>query len=198
VAVHSRLVRGLFRRAGLRSFRFFARPLTTGPSALAGFRIRPLQPADFAVLTRDPELDLRDEFIAAAQSRGDFCLGAYEDDRLAGYCWFAFAPLPHLDGVWVRFGSDVSWVYKSFVRPSDRGCGIAPALYRFANQACHERGRNTSLICVESHNAPSVQAALRAGYAEAGRGGYLRRAPVFVQWCSTAVKARGVSFFVPA
>lgn len=198
MTIHSRLVHGLSRRAGLRFFRFFARPLETRPTTLAGFAMRPLQPADLAALSGDPALDLRAEFIAAAWSRGDFCLGAFEGDRLAGYCWFAFAPLPHLDGVWVRFGSDVSWVYKSFVRPSDRGRGIAPALYRFGDPACRERGRSSSLVCVESHNAPSVHAALRAGYAAVGRGSYLRRAPLFLQCRSTAVRARGVSFFVPA
>ena len=194
----SRLARGLLRRAGLRLFRFFARPLEAAPPALAGFDIRALRPADLAALGRDPALDLRQEFVSAAQSRGDFCLGAYEGDRLAGYCWFAFAPLPHLDGVWVRFGSDIAWVYKSFVRTSDRGRGIAPALYRFADPACRERGRNTSVICVEFDNAPSAQAALRAGYAVAGRAGYLRRGPVFFQWGSAAARARGVSFFDPA
>lgn len=148
-------------------------------------------------LSRDADLDLREDAVAAAAARGDLCLGAFADGGLVGYCWFAFAPLPHLDGVWVRFGPDIAWVYKSFVRPSHRGRRIARSLYRYGDRACRERGRNSSLICVESHNLPSVRAALAAGYGNLGGAGYLRRIGAFVQWRSPAVRKRGVSFFVP-
>ena len=197
--LHAKLARQLSLRAGLRFFRLFSRPLAPRRSEpLAGVEVRLLSLRDVLDLCRDPQLDLRHDAVAAAYTRGDVCVAAFEADTVAGYCWFAFAPLPHLDGVWVRFAGSVAWVYKSLVRPSHRGRGIAPALYRLADDACLERGRSYSLICVESHNRPSVRAALRAGYAPAGYAGYLLRGSRLVTWSSAAAKGQGVSLFLPS
>lgn len=198
-ALHAKLARQLSRRAGLRIFRLFSRPLEPGrPRPLAGVGVSLLSQRDVLDLCGDPQLELRQEAVAAAYARGDLCVAAFDADVLAGYCWFAFAPLPHLDGVWVRFAGSVAWVYKSLVRPSHRGRGIAPALYRLADDACLERGRSYSLVCVESHNRPSVRAALRAGYAPAGYAGYLLRGSRLVTWSSAAAKGQGVSLFLPS
>lgn len=198
-ALHAKLARQLSRRAGLRFFRLFSRSLEPErPRSPAGVGVRLLSERDALDLCGDPQLDLRREAVAAAYARGDLCVAAFDADALAGYCWLAFAPLPHLDGAWVRFAGSVAWVYKSLVRPSHRGRGIAPALYRFADAACLERGRGSSVICVESHNRPSVSAALRAGYAPAGYAGYLLRGSRLVTWSSAAAKGQGVSFFLPS
>jgi GNAT superfamily N-acetyltransferase len=192
------MLRRIARRLGLRRFRLFARPLGEGAAVTAGgLDLRVVPPGDFAALSREADLDLREDSAAAAHARGDFCAGAYDGATLAGYCWLGFAPLPHLDGVWVRFGPQVAWLYKSYVRPSHRGRGIAPLLYRFADAGCRERGRTTSVICVEAHNAPSIVAAQRAGYGDGGRGAYLRRGGIFLDWYSAPAKQAGVAFFVP-
>lgn len=193
-----RVTRRLSSLAGLRVFRLFARPLADAAhaAALNGLDIRLLSAAEVVALCGEADLDLRRESVDAACSRGDFCVAAYECSALAGYCWFAFAPLRHLDDVWVRFGSEGAWAYKSFVRASHRGRGIAARLYRFADSSCRERGRVLSIICVESHNAPSVTAALRAGYEYVGPAAYLRRGALFVARYSTAVRRHGVSFFI--
>jgi len=195
----SRLVRGLYRRAGMRVFRFFARQLERQRVASSGaLALRWLREAEVLGVCGDAELSLTRDGVAAAFARGDLCCAALDADRIAGYCWVAFAPLPHLDGVWVRFDRSAAWIYKSFVRPSGRGRGIAPALYRFVEPECRERGRERALICVESFNHPSVRAALSAGYAPSGYGMYWRGAPRFTTWCSPAARAHDVSFFRPA
>ena len=189
----------LVRHAGFRLFRFFARPLEArGPPSSTSASIRLLGEEEVVVLCADPDLDLREGNVRAAFRRGDLCFGAFEGDALAGYCWLAFAPLPHLDGVSVEFASEVVWTYKSLVRPAYRGRGIAPVLYRCADAACLERSRNVSLICVESHNVPSISAALRAGYGNAGSAAYVRRGSFFADWYSPGLVQRyGLSFFVP-
>jgi GNAT superfamily N-acetyltransferase len=193
------VMRRLARHAGLRWFRFFERPLDQ--AAPHGAQHEPLQirfvpPGEIGALWRDRELDVREEMARGASDRGDLCVAAYDGPIIAGYCWHAFTPIPHLDGVWVRFARHVAWPYKSFVRRSYRGRGIARRLYRFADPAGVERGRNTSVICVEAHNAPSVAAALRAGYRDAGGAGYLRRGSLFRDWYSAPVRRLGVSFYL--
>lgn len=197
---HERLARGLARRAGLRAFRFFRRTLDPAavPVAPAGLALRVLWEQDVAPLCRRPELDLQPAKVSAAYARGDLCAGAYESDELVGYCWFAFAPSPHLDGVWVDFHEEGVWMYKSLVIPSHRGRGIAPALYRFTDWLCTERHRAFSISCIESHNRPSIAAILRTGYAAAGYAAYLRGKGTLLAWTSPDARRMSVRFYVPA
>jgi GNAT superfamily N-acetyltransferase len=197
--LHAKVASRLARHAGLRIFRLFSRPLESEPlrELPQGIQLRLLGEHDVLALCRDPELDLRQDSVAAAYGRGDVCVGAFDSEVLAGYSWAAFAPLPHLDGVWVEFDRLTAWTYKSLVRPSHRGRGIAPALYRFADGACLERGRRRSVICVESHNRRSVRAALNARYAPSGYGAYAFRGPRILSWSSPEAKRHAVSFFLP-
>jgi len=198
--LRAKVMSRLVRHAGFRLFRFFARPLNpdAAPPSPPTASIRLLPEADVVALCADPELDLRQDSVQAAFQRGDLCIGAFDGSAIAGYCWLAFAPLPHLDGVFVEFAGDIVWTYKSLVRHSHRGRGIASALYRHADGICLERSRSRSLICVESHNVPSIAAALRAGYENAGSAAYVRRGPFFADWYSAGLVQRlGLSFFVP-
>jgi GNAT superfamily N-acetyltransferase len=189
----------LARHAGLRLFRLFSRRIEWLPGLVPpGLELHALLQAELLDFCRHPELDLRRGAVAAAFARGDFCVAAFDRGVIAGYCWLAFAPLPHLDGVWVKFDRRVAWTYKSLVLPSYRGKGIAPALYRFADAECEERDCDRSVICVESHNRPSIGAALRAGYAPSGYGSYLLRGSRLATWSSPAAVRHGVSFFLPA
>jgi GNAT superfamily N-acetyltransferase len=197
VAIPARLSGALARRTGLRLFRLFSRKLGTDAPPLAGLALRMVRKDDALAHCADPELDLRAAGVEQAFARGDLCVGAYEGSRLAGYCWLALSPLPHLDGVWVDFGPHAVWTYKSLVRPSYRGRGIAPALYRFADGACRQRGRSQSLLCVEAHNTPSIAAGLRAGYASSGWAGWLRRENSVRAWYSPAATQHGLRFYLP-
>jgi GNAT superfamily N-acetyltransferase len=199
-SMHERLARGLARGAGLRVFRLFTRALDPGATTTvrAGLELRVLGERDVVPLCRNAELDLRVEKVNAAYARGDFCAGAYESGELAGYCWFAFSRLPHLDGVWVDFDEEGVWMYKSLVLPLHRGRRIAPALYRFTDRLCAERHRTSSIICTEAHNRPSISAIRRAGYTAAGYAGYLRRGKTLLTWASPAAARRtSVHFYVP-
>ena len=186
------------RLLGVRLFRMFGRPLGRLPGAKQNsLDLRVLCVPDLLPLCADAELNLRPDAVVAAYQRGDLCVAAFDGDRLAGYCWVAFRPLPHLDGVWVRFEPAVAWAYKSLVRPAYRGRGIAAALYRFLDPECLNRGCSRSVICVERHNRPSISAALRAGYASDGYGAYLLRSARLLAWSSPRAKERGIAFFLP-
>lgn len=197
--MHERLAGALARHAGLRAFVFFRRALDPATPARVpgGVQVRMLEQRDLARVCHRPELELSAEKVAAAYTRGDLCAGAYDSDELVAYCWFAFAPAPHLDGVWADFHRQAVWIYKSLVLPSHRGRGIAPALYRFTDPPCIERGRNFSICCIESHNRPSIAAIRRAGYDPAGYAGYLRRGRKVLPVTSPAARRMEVRFFVP-
>lgn len=194
-----RLVTRASRRLGLRWFRFYACAVGSSDSfsARPGVETRVLSSEEALACCSEEGLDLRPDMVVGAYSRGDVCFGAYEAETLVGYCWLASASLHHLDDVWVQFGPSVAWVYKSFVRPSHRGRGIVAALYGFTDRQASEWGRSISVICVESHNASSIAAALRAGYRASGRAGYLRRGERLIDWYSQWVRGHGISFYIP-
>jgi len=109
------------RLLGLRVFRMFGRPLERHPGGKPdGLDLRVLGLPELLPLCSDAELNLRPDAVSAACARGDLCVGAFDGGTLAGYCWFAFRALPHLDGVWVRFDPAVAWTYKSLVLPAGR------------------------------------------------------------------------------
>jgi GNAT superfamily N-acetyltransferase len=191
------VARALYRLARARVFRFFARGVTADAAPVGEARLEWLTPAVLAGLTGDRSLDLETRKIEAAFARGDVCAGACIDGRLAGYCWFATGALPHLDGVYVQFSPHVLWVYKSFVIPAFRGRGVAAALYGFGDDAARTRGCTASLICVEADNAPSVAAALRAGYRPAGHAAYSLAANSLSAWYGKALSPYAVRFFLP-
>jgi GNAT superfamily N-acetyltransferase len=193
------LMRTLGRRAGLRAFRFFRRPLDPeAPGAsVPGLDVRVLREPDLKEYCGRPELDLKAANVRAAFERGDLCDGAFEGGQLVGYCWFAFSPAPHLDGVWVDFHKKGVWMYKSLVLPSHRGRGIAPALYRYTDRMCTDRGRSFSISCIESHNLSSIAAIRRTGYTPAGYAGYLCRGATVLPCSSTGVRDMSIRFYMP-
>lgn len=195
---HGLFARALYRLGKARLFRFFSRREEAAPRSLPAAELKWLSEKDLYALCGDAVWDLTPQKIDAASARGDRCAGASLAGRLAGYCWFSNAALPHLDGVWVAYDARVLWIYKSFVLPAHRGRGVAPALYGLADELARSRGCGASLICVETHNAPSVTAARHAGYRSAGFAAYRRgNGDSLRAWYSPAVREYGVRFYLP-
>jgi GNAT superfamily N-acetyltransferase len=196
---YARLAGVLSRRCGLRVFRFFImRGSAESAAKPRSIELRQMGQRDVLMLCSDPAFDLAEDKVQAAFARGDLCIAAFAGDRVVAYCWIAFAPLPHLDGVWADFDNRGTWIYKSLVLPSHRGQGIAPALYGLARNVSLARGREFSVICVETHNAASIHAARSAGYGPCGYGSYVMLGRKLASWFSKRAKAVGLRFFIPA
>ena len=196
-STYVRVMSRLGRHTGLRVFRVFGRRLRTRVAAPAPrVDCRLLKEREVLALCADPTLDLLPAKVQAAYARGDLCVAAYQDGVFAGYCWFALSPAPHMDGAWLEFPDHVVYTYKSYVRPAFRGHGVAPALYRFADALFLQQGRTHAVLCVETHNQPSIAAARRSGFADAGYAAYLGGARLRA-WRSRAAAGYGLRFFVP-
>jgi ribosomal protein S18 acetylase RimI-like enzyme len=196
-STYVRVMSRLDRYAGLRVFRVFGRRLRAWAGAAAqDIDCRLLPEHEVLALCADPALDLLPAKVKAAYRRGDLCVGAFQQGEFAGYCWFALSPAPHMDGAWLEFPDHVVYTYKSYVRPAFRGRGIAAALYGSADAHFVERGRSHAVICVETHNEPSLAAARRCGFDAAGYAAYVRGGRLLA-WCSGAAAGYGLRFFVP-
>src|SRR5262245_43580499 len=196
-STYVRVMSRLGDHAGLRVFRVFGRKLRARAAANSPRAdCRLLKEREVLALCADPALDLVPSKVQAAYARGDVCVGAFQHDTFAGYCWFALSAAPHMEGAWLEFPDHVVYTYKSYVRPAFRGRGIAAAMYGFADALFLQRGRTHAVICVESHNQPSISAALRSGFADAGYAAYLGGARLRA-WRSRAAADYGLRFFLP-
>jgi GNAT superfamily N-acetyltransferase len=194
--VYRALMHQVAKRGGLHVLRVFCREL--GAAACSATRpaleLRPLAPAELLSHCRDPELDLREAMIHEALRRGDLCLGALQGSALLGYVWFAYEIAPHVDGIWVRVPPRAVYRFKSFVRPSFRGMGIAGALYGAADAVVGRPGRAAVVSCVAVQNA-SIAATLKSGSRPLGALAYWQAGPCFVAFHSRSVRRLGLRFY---
>jgi ribosomal protein S18 acetylase RimI-like enzyme len=188
----------LGRRGGLHVFRVFRRALDAAApwSFPESYDLALLSEEEALAACGDPELDLSERSVGRAYGRGSVCIGARTGGQLAGYVWFAFDSAPHLQGVWVKVPPHAIYRYKAYVRPAHRGRGVAPAMYRFADSALRERGRNVVVNCIATHNFASIGASRRSGAETLGYLGYWQAGERFVSYHSRAVRRYGLRFYL--
>lgn len=185
------------RHLGIFAFRVLTRPLATAaPRLPRGFEFRLFEPQDLIARCADPALELAESTARAALARGEVCVGALHSGKLAGYAWFAYRPAPHVAGVWMAFDRQAIYVYRAFVHPAHRGLGVAPALYRFADQRFIREGRRLALICIEAGNRPSIIAAERSGARGAGFAAYFQARGGFFAVRSPGAARLGFRFYL--
>lgn len=188
----------LGRRLGVHAYHVLCRPLSRAPVAPpAGIVLRPLEEQEALEHFADSELPLSVEKSKTGFSRGEVCIGALDDGRLAGYAWFASRPAPHFDGIWMDFDPRVIYTYRAYVRPGYRGRRIAPALYCSADALFLDRGRMFVALCIELGNTPSLIAAQRSGARTVGFVAYLHAGGRFLSLRSRGAKKIGYRFYVP-
>ena len=181
------------RRGGLHVLGVYCRKLGAGAGVCAeDLRARVLGEAELLACCADPELELRESMVRG----GSTCVGAFSGGVLAGYAWFAYDDAPHVNGVRVRVPGHAIYRFKTFVRPAWRGRGIAPFLYRAADDLVARRGRDTVVNCIALQNAPSIAASLRSGDAPLGRLGYWQSGKRFLALHSAGVEDFGLKFYL--
>lgn len=116
----------------------------------------------------DAALDLDPAWIAAAEARGDRCVGAFVDGRIAGYAWLAPSHAPYSDRHWLRVPEGMLYAYKAYVRPEFRGRGLGRAMYRHGAVAAAQSGQDRLLLLVSPRNVAGVASALGAGAEDLG------------------------------
>jgi ribosomal protein S18 acetylase RimI-like enzyme len=191
------LIARITRRLGLQFWRVLTRPLGEPAVPPPGMELRVLSPDDARQRWSDAELGLSAEKADEAFARGDVCVGAFDGAALVGYAWFAYRPAPHVDGLWMEFDPRSIYIYRAFVKPRYRGRGIAPALYRFADQRFLAEGRTYAVICVNAHNRASIAAAERSGARASGYSAYFSRGRRFIPVRSRGAARCGFRFYRP-
>lgn len=196
-AVYALLMVRLHRHVGLAVCRVVARPLRSepAPAPRPQREYRLLGEAELVRFSRDPELEMTEEFVRAAFQRGDICVGALRNGLLTGYSWFAFDTAPDLDGIWVSFSPQARYGYKSFVRPAFRGAGVMTEMSLYADAICRAKGKTFGIGFIDTHNFASYRAAHRSGGRTVGYAGYLNCLGGTLTFHSPGAKCNGFRFY---
>lgn len=184
---------------GLHVWRVFARRL--GAAQLrtpAGIELRCVGADELRSQWCHAELEFTEAKAQEAFARGEVCVGAFDGARLVGYAWYALAPAPHSNGLWMDFDRRAVYIYRAFVAPRYRGRGIAPALYRFTDRLFLERGREVAVLCIAANSKAPLAAARRSGAHAIGYCAYWHGGGRFVSVRTPGVRHVGFRFYLPA
>ena len=110
------------------------------------------------------------EFVRDALGRGDVCVAAFDDQKIAAFAWRSFSTAPHTDGLWVSFPSTCCYCYKLFTLPEYRGQHILDS--EVTENLAAQRGCTHLVTFAETHNFPSITRSDRIGATVVGYAGY--------------------------
>lgn len=98
-------------------------------------------------------------FAAEALSRGDRCVGLFEEGRLLWYCWYARGPAPVFGDAHVECDRPFLYAYNVYTDPSARGRGLHEAGVRASARIFAREGFRALTAYIEASNLPPLMAA---------------------------------------
>lgn len=121
------------------------------------YRIVALTSRQLPQACKDPALGMSKAFLAAAERRGDLCIGAVHGGTLVAYCWFGIGtPGPFNKNFSVVYDfPGQAYGYKAFTVPAHRGRKLQQLLVVTANRILSSRGFSHVLGYVNIENFSS-------------------------------------------
>lgn len=171
---------------------------TPNPCDLSEIEYRLIDSDDLRRAIDDPQLDLDQDFVRAAQERGDLGFGAFEKSKLVSYVWRSTTCAPHTDDLWVRVERPYCYSYKSFTRTAYRGNHIVPALILYSDKEMLKLGYTHRVGFIAVTNFASLAIGARMDSRVIGHAGYLQWFGRYLFLRSKQVADIGFEFFEPA
>jgi len=199
-AIGAGLYRVVQRVVGLHLFVINSRELDAGQAAAAqagvavGGVARRVQDADWPQICADPALNISEDFVRAAQQRGDVCIGYFQDDALVSYFWCGFSRVPAQHGLQVRVPAGYSYAYKALTLSSHRGQRLQQVLTQVNDAMLIEAGLRYNIEYIAVDNFAQRKASARYGNTTLGLAGYIKWGQRLWPVRSARVAASGFAF----
>jgi hypothetical protein len=160
------------RRLRLRLIRFLAlEPAAVNRELLdrpVPYECRVLEDAELRELSRDPENQMSDRFLAGALAKRDACFGILDGGVLASFGWYSNLPTTFHRTLRVRFDRRYLYMYHGYTRPTHRGRNLhGIGLARACLELC-ARGHDGIVTIAERVNFASLVSARRVGFRDCG------------------------------
>jgi len=133
-----------------------------------GYTCEFLDPENLMVLSKNPEYQLKRNFLEEAIGKGDECFAILDGGSLASYGWYASRPTKVSDELELHFNEGYVYMYNGYTHPNYRGqrlhaIGMTMALNHYLN-----RGYKGIVSWVEANNFSSLRSCYRMGYRDFG------------------------------
>lgn len=120
-----------------------------------------------------PDYELPRSFVEQALAEGNRCIGAFLNNRLGAYVWYADAPTTHADGVRTYFDTDYIYSYKGLTLKEYRGNQLSPQIRNHALARALAQGKRGIIGAVASHNFRARRTWRRLGVQTVGYCAYV-------------------------
>jgi len=134
-------------------------------------------------------------FIEAALSRGDICIGVFDQSRLVSYHWLAFSTVPYRDGIWVGFEKPYYYSYNAYTDMDYRGRHLRVPAVQLADKLALSKGYKYALLYIETHNYSSIESSKYTSSKLVGYAGYVKLFGKVYPFRSRGAKKHCFSFY---
>jgi len=136
-------------------------PINTPP--IPGLDIRVMSAEELEAHVGAPGLDLPRSHIEQALANGDKCIGAFLDNQLCSYAWYAHNASTSSNRLVTRFSSDYAYTYKNLTLPAYRGRGIQRWVKNYALSLYQAEGKKGVIVAIDSNNFSSRRTTAAVG-----------------------------------
>jgi hypothetical protein len=153
--------------------------------------IRPLSTHELKAIADTPGLELPDYFIDEAIANGDECFGAFTQNELSAYGWYATRPSKSADETIAIFNADYVYTYKDLTLPSQRGRSLQKFIKEFTLEHYHQQGKRGIIVGIDSINFSSRASIEGSGALKVGYCTYIKRGKYLINLRSNGAKRFG-------
>lgn len=125
--------------------------------------IHPLSRAEIKTWVDHSGYELPGHFVDQALNNGDICFGAFINNELLGYAWYAGQPASFSNGLTAHFDTDYAYGYKNLTLPSARGQGIQQWLKFYILDYYRKLEKKGIIAAIDSHNFNSRRSTSSTG-----------------------------------
>ena len=109
-----------------------------------------------------------DQAIADIENEKLICIGAFDQDTLCGYCWYALEAYRHSDSDYAFFHKDYICGHNAYIDTAYRGKQVRSAIVAKAIEFAVSIQRKGILSAITWTNFASIKSALKLNYKPAG------------------------------
>ncbi|BFM10362.1 hypothetical protein R50072_05150 [Simiduia litorea] len=152
----------------------------TEQSTNCPFPARLLNVEEAKLLKLAGKLACSDQAIADIEREKLICIGAFDQDTLCGYCWYALEAYRHSDSDYAFFHKDYICGHNAYINPDYRGKQVRSAIVAKAIELAVSIDRKGIISAITWTNFASLKSAQKLNYKSAGIAYRSQKIDIFI------------------
>jgi hypothetical protein len=160
--------------------------------------IRLLSTDELNTFAGRPHLELPEQFTQEALANGDDCFGAFVEEELCAYAWYATRPSYSAENSIALFDSNYAYAYKNLTLPEQRGRSLQKLIKEFTFEHYLKLGKKGVIVAIDSINFASRASTEGSGAKKIGFCAYIKYKSLLINFCSSGAKRVGFKLVTKA